>query len=100
MVNRPATDLPALDKQAYLAYYSNGGEKDYDLSGRGENDGSANHYHPPNYRPPAIVVYRQVIPFPFSDLSVAKRRPAFVAAALMGDDVILCQITSKTVADN
>jgi len=41
-----------------------------------------------------------VVPFPFSDLSAAKRRPAFVVAALMGDDAILCQITSKTVADS
>ena len=41
-----------------------------------------------------------VVPFPFSDLSAAKRRPAFVVAALTGDDVILCQITSKTVADS
>jgi mRNA interferase MazF len=41
-----------------------------------------------------------VVPFPFSDLSAAKRRPAFVAVALTGDDVILCQITSKTIADS
>jgi len=41
-----------------------------------------------------------VLPFPFSDLSAAKRRPAFVVAALTGDDVILCQITSKTIAEN
>ncbi|NUQ37772.1 MAG: type II toxin-antitoxin system PemK/MazF family toxin [Caldilineales bacterium] len=38
-------------------------------------------------------------PFPFSDLSQAKRRPALVVAELTGDDVLLCQITSKTVAD-
>ena len=36
-----------------------------------------------------------VLPFPFSDLSAAKRRPALVLAALPGDDVILCQITSR-----
>jgi mRNA interferase MazF len=36
-----------------------------------------------------------VIPFPFSDLSASKRRPALVLADLPGDDVILCQITSK-----
>jgi len=30
-----------------------------------------------------------VIPFPFSDLSQSKRRPALVLAALEGDDVIL-----------
>jgi len=41
-----------------------------------------------------------VTPFPFSDLSAAKRRPALVIAALTGDDVILCQITSKAVADS
>jgi len=41
-----------------------------------------------------------VVPFPFSDLSAAKRRPAFVVAALTGDDVILCQITGKAVADS
>jgi mRNA interferase MazF len=38
-----------------------------------------------------------VIRFPFSDLSAAKRRPAFVAAVLPGDDVILCQITSRDI---
>ncbi len=37
-----------------------------------------------------------VIPFPFSDLSGAKRRPALVVAALPGDDVILCQITTQS----
>ena len=41
-----------------------------------------------------------VVPFPFSDLSATKRRPALVVATLAGDDVILCQITSKTVADS
>jgi len=41
-----------------------------------------------------------VIPFPFSDLSGAKRRPAFVLADLPGDDAILCQITSKAKSDN
>ena len=40
-----------------------------------------------------------VIPFPFSDLSSIKKRPAFVVNRLKGDDVILCQITSKTVKD-
>ena len=40
-----------------------------------------------------------VIPFPFSDLSGSKRRPAFVLAALPGDDIILCQITSKAAKD-
>ena len=41
-----------------------------------------------------------VIPFPFSDLSSSKRRPALVLAELKGDDIILCQITSKEVNDN
>jgi len=36
-----------------------------------------------------------VIPFPFSDLSDAKRRPALVLANLVGDDILLCQITSR-----
>jgi mRNA interferase MazF len=41
-----------------------------------------------------------VIPFPFSDLSGSKRRPALVLADLPGDDIILCQITSQQNADN
>lgn len=41
-----------------------------------------------------------VVPFPFSDLAQAKRRPALVIARLDGDDVILCQITSQSVADH
>jgi len=40
-----------------------------------------------------------VTPFPFSDLSATKKRPALVVATLTGDDVILCQITSQAVAD-
>lgn len=40
-----------------------------------------------------------VVPFPFSDLTQAKRRPALVLASLEGNDVILCQITSKAVGD-
>ena len=36
-----------------------------------------------------------VIPFPFSDLSGSKRRPALVLADLPGDDILLCQITSQ-----
>ncbi|MFA4975414.1 MAG: type II toxin-antitoxin system PemK/MazF family toxin [Candidatus Paceibacterota bacterium] len=40
-----------------------------------------------------------VIPFPFSDLSEVKKRPAFVISKLEGDDVILCQITSQTIKD-
>ena len=41
-----------------------------------------------------------VLPFPFSDLSNSKRRPALVVAALKGDDVILCQITSEARKDD
>ncbi|MEZ2227598.1 type II toxin-antitoxin system PemK/MazF family toxin [Microcoleus sp.] len=40
-----------------------------------------------------------VVPFPFSDLTQAKRRPALVIATLAGDDLILCQITSQNIAD-
>ena len=40
-----------------------------------------------------------VVPFPFSDLTQAKRRPALVIKELEGDDVILCQITSQRVKD-
>ena len=41
-----------------------------------------------------------VAPFPFSDLSATKKRPALVLATLTGEDVILCQITSQAVADS
>lgn len=40
-----------------------------------------------------------VVPFPFSDLSENKRRPALVVADLTGDDIILCQITSRPISD-
>ena len=40
-----------------------------------------------------------VVPFPFSDLTEAKRRPALVLAELDGDDRILCQITSQQFWD-
>jgi len=40
-----------------------------------------------------------VVPFPFSDLTRAKRRPALVIAELEGDDLILCQITSHRIRD-
>jgi mRNA-degrading endonuclease toxin of MazEF toxin-antitoxin module len=40
-----------------------------------------------------------VVPFPFSDLTAAKKRPALVLATLDGDDLILCQITSKQKRD-
>jgi len=41
-----------------------------------------------------------IIPFPFSDLSASKKRPAFVLADLSGDDIIVCQITSKSKSDS
>jgi mRNA interferase MazF len=40
-----------------------------------------------------------VLPFPFSDLSASKKRPALVIADLEGDDIILCQITSQQIKD-
>ncbi|MDR2205020.1 MAG: type II toxin-antitoxin system PemK/MazF family toxin [Flavobacteriaceae bacterium] len=40
-----------------------------------------------------------VIPFPFSDLSGSKRRPALVLADLSGNDILLCQITSQHTRD-
>ncbi|MGA9100244.1 MAG: type II toxin-antitoxin system PemK/MazF family toxin [Methanotrichaceae archaeon] len=40
-----------------------------------------------------------VLPFPFSDLTEAKRRPALVLAELDGTDRILCQITSQKFGD-
>ena len=40
-----------------------------------------------------------VVPFPFSDLTQAKRRPALVLAELERDDLILCQITSQSTKD-
>jgi len=40
-----------------------------------------------------------VLPFPFSDLSTSKKRPALVVATLKGDDIILCQITSQSKND-
>ncbi len=36
-----------------------------------------------------------VLPFPFSDLSGTKRRPALVIKHFSGDDIILCQITAS-----
>ena len=40
-----------------------------------------------------------VLPFPFSDLSSSKRRPALILSVLEGDDIILCQITSESRFD-
>jgi mRNA interferase MazF len=42
-----------------------------------------------------------VLPFPFSDLSKSKKRPALIVANLEGDnDTILCQITSEARIDD
>lgn len=41
-----------------------------------------------------------VVPFPFSDLSAIKRRPALVLSALAGNDLILCEITSREISDS
>ncbi|HEB30004.1 MAG TPA: type II toxin-antitoxin system PemK/MazF family toxin [Spirochaetes bacterium] len=40
-----------------------------------------------------------VVPFPFSDLSALKKRPAVVITSLKGKDLILAQITSKNIKD-
>ena len=40
-----------------------------------------------------------IVPFPFSDLTRSKRRPALILAELKGDDLILCQITSRNIRD-
>ena len=41
-----------------------------------------------------------VIPFPRTDLAIGKRRPALVVVDLPGDDLILCQITTRARSDN
>ena len=41
-----------------------------------------------------------VLPFPFSNLSKSKKRPALVVANLKSQDIILCQITSETRLDD
>ncbi|BAZ68136.1 MAG: type II toxin-antitoxin system PemK/MazF family toxin [Pelatocladus maniniholoensis HA4357-MV3] len=40
-----------------------------------------------------------IVPFPFSNLTQAKRRPAVIVVNLRGNDLILCQITSQTLSD-
>jgi mRNA interferase MazF len=40
-----------------------------------------------------------VLPFPQTNLQSGKRRPALVVADLKGDDVVLCQITSRLRSD-
>ena len=41
-----------------------------------------------------------LVPFPFSDLSQAKLRPAVVMADAGRDDWILCQVTSRPYGDD
>ncbi|SRR5258707_12938910 len=36
-----------------------------------------------------------IVPFPFSDLTSSKKRPALILASSSPEDVILCQITSN-----
>ena len=36
-----------------------------------------------------------VLPFPYTDLSTTKKRPALIVATLMGENIILAQITTK-----
>jgi mRNA interferase MazF len=38
--------------------------------------------------------------FPFSDLTAQKRRPAVIVAIVDFNDVVLCQITSKTYSSS
>lgn len=41
-----------------------------------------------------------VMPFPFSDLKATKKRPALIIATLLGDDLIVCQITGQIKEDD
>ena len=41
-----------------------------------------------------------VVPFPFSNLSSAKRRPALVLTNHIGEDMMLCQITSQSILND
>ena len=40
-----------------------------------------------------------VLPFPYTDLSTTKKRPALIVANLKGDNIILCQITGQPRPD-
>jgi len=40
-----------------------------------------------------------VLPFPFSDLSSTKKRPALIVATMRGDDLLVCQITGQVMGD-
>jgi mRNA interferase MazF len=37
-----------------------------------------------------------VVPFPFSDLSGEKKRPALIIKKIVGNDFLMCQITHKS----
>lgn len=41
-----------------------------------------------------------IIPFPYSDLSKSKKRPAFVLHSFPNLEIILCQITSQKPIDD
>jgi PemK-like protein. len=41
-----------------------------------------------------------IIPFPFSDISANKKRPALVLAVIGVEDLLLCQITSRNRLDD
>lgn len=41
-----------------------------------------------------------VIPFPFTDLSSSKKRPAVVLADIKGNDYFMLQVTSQNVKDS
>ena len=41
-----------------------------------------------------IVLY----PFPFTDLSARKLRPCLVLSSMMGQDILLCQMTSRRLS--
>lgn len=40
-----------------------------------------------------------VVSFPFTDMSAMRKRPALVISNIQGDDVIICEITSKIRSD-
>jgi|SRR3989344_7002931 len=40
-----------------------------------------------------------VVSFPFTDLSAMRRRPALVMSSIQGEDIIICEITSKIRID-
>ncbi len=41
-----------------------------------------------------------VLPFPFTDLSCSKKRPALILSNIKGDDLLMLQITSQNVKDS